>query len=128
MRITTLHPAPLDRRERRDLRTLGRFIALFCKDKHGDQPHAAFALDDIDPQVIFGRRLPVLCPDCAGLLSHAIVKRLRCPLDPKPMCNRCPSPCYAADYRPRIREVMRHSGPRMILRGRLDYLVHMKMR
>jgi hypothetical protein len=126
MRITTFHQQPLTRRERRDLRVLGRFTDLYCRHHHGGETRKPFALEDLDPRVIFGRRLPRLCPACSVMLSHGIVKRLRCPMDPKPMCKECACPCYGAAHRARVREVMRFSGPRMILRGRLDYLWHMR--
>jgi len=41
------------------------------------------------------------------------------------MCKHCPEHCYAPRYRAQIREVMRYSGPRLVLRGRLDYLWHL---
>jgi hypothetical protein len=125
VKVNPLHPSPLTPKERRDLRILGEFIALFCRGKHRGAERTPFALDDVDPRTIFKRRLPMLCAGCAALLSHGIVKRLRCPLDSKPMCKDCACQCYAAGYQERIREVMRHSGPRMILRGRLHYLFHL---
>jgi hypothetical protein len=67
----------------------------------------------------------VLCPDCTKLLAHAFYKRSVCPMDPKPECKHCPQHCYQADYRLRIREVMRYAGWRMISRGRIDLLWHM---
>ena len=63
-----------------------------------------------------------LCPACRKLLAHAFVQRSHCPLDPKPACKKCPTHCYAPKYRAQIREVMKYSGRRLGLRGRLDYL------
>lgn len=71
------------------------------------------------------RRSVRLCRECERLLAHAFVKRANCPLEPKPACKQCHEHCYHPVYRSRIREVMRYSGRRMILSGRLDYLVHM---
>ncbi|NUP88670.1 MAG: nitrous oxide-stimulated promoter family protein [Candidatus Sumerlaeia bacterium] len=126
MRIGGLHPEPLTPEECRDLRVLGEFIALFCRGRHRGADRRPFALTDVDPARIFGRRLPSLCAGCEALLSHGIVKRLRCPVTPKPMCKDCACQCYAPDYQARVRQVMRHSGPRMILRGRLHYLFHLR--
>ena len=56
---------------------------------------------------------------------HAFVKRQTCPMSPKPSCKKCPQNCYASAYRARIREVMKVSGRRLVLRGRLDYLLHL---
>jgi hypothetical protein len=36
--------------------------------------------------------------------------------DAKPACSNCVVHCYRADMRERVREVMRWSGPRMLLR------------
>ena len=66
-----------------------------------------------------------LCAACTKLLSHSFVKRRSCPLDPKPACKRCPTHCYAPFYRAQIREVMKVSGRKFVLRGRLDYLLHL---
>ena len=125
MRITGIHPAPLTRKECRDLRTLGQFIGLRCRLQHREAEREPFTLSDADPQSIFGRRPPRLCPECTALLQHGTAKRLLCPLDPKPMCKQCPTPCYSNAHRRAVREVMRFSGPRMILRGRLHHLLHL---
>ena len=53
------------------------------------------------------------------------MKRSRCPLDPKPACKHCPVHCYHPTYRQNIREVMRYSGRRLVLSGRLDMLYHL---
>jgi hypothetical protein len=66
----------------------------------------------------------VLCNDCTRLLRYGLTMRIRCPHDPKPMCKKCPAPCYRNEYRRRIREVMRFSGTYLIKRGRLDLLYH----
>ena len=57
----------------------------------------------LDIERLYGRRVG-LCVDCRKLLLHAIVKRIACPLDPKPMCKKCPEHCYAPRYRAQIRE------------------------
>jgi len=110
---------------RKDLAVLVRFIELFCGDRHASADRRPLPetvrrlLGEADPP------RGGLCGDCAKLLAHAAVKRRRCPMDPKPACKNCPAHCYAPDYRGRIREVMKHSGRRLVLRGRLDYLVHL---
>ncbi len=78
----------------------------------------------MDIDVIAGRAV-ALCPECSQLLKHALVKRSHCPLDPKPACKHCPDHCYHASYRAAIRDVMRYSGRKMLLGGRLDYLYHL---
>lgn len=123
--MTSTGPAHHDRRLRKDLAVLVRFIELFCADRHAAADRGPLSkaarrlLDDVDsPRA-------GLCGDCARLLAHAVVKRRLCPMTPKPSCKKCPAHCYAPGYRARIREVMKHSGRRLVLMGRLDYLLHL---
>jgi len=46
-------------------------------------------------------------------------------MHPKPACKHCPSHCYHPTYRAKIRQVMKFSGKKMLLGGRLDYLIHL---
>jgi hypothetical protein len=108
----------------KDQRVLVRFIRLYCDHRHADAPKAAFALPGVDGRAL-GKRPVILCHPCRKLLAHALVKRARCPLDPKPACKHCPVHCYHPKYRQKIREVMRDSGRRLVLSGRLDMLYHL---
>ncbi len=114
----------MSRKLRRDLRTLALFVDVFCRSRHRHDPKGLVALKTHDVRAIYGKPL-YLCDDCRKLLIHAFIKRTYCPLDPKPACKKCPQHCYAPAYRARIRQVMKYSGQRLILRGRLDYLFHM---
>jgi hypothetical protein len=131
-RRTSLPLAPLERgvkakpntpeRVKRDLRTLATFVDVYCLAKHPLRPRVC--MKDVDPQNLAGK--PVfLCEECTRLLQHSMVKRTHCPRDPKPDCKHCPSHCYAPKYRAQLREVMKFSGKRLLLRGRLDYLWHL---
>jgi hypothetical protein len=40
------------------------------------------------------------------------------------MCKKCHTQCYNRNYREKVREVMRFSGPYLIKRGRLDLIYH----
>ncbi|MEI8195580.1 MAG: nitrous oxide-stimulated promoter family protein [Phycisphaerae bacterium] len=107
---------------RRDLRTLTVFIEIYCRAHHENrQP---FELKGFNIKELAGHAC-LLCPDCSKLLAHALVKRTHCPQDPKPMCKHCPNHCYQTGYREKIRDVMRFSGKRLLLSGRLDYLLHL---
>lgn len=108
----------------RDLRTLARFIAVYCQNKHAEEPKAPVELKTHDVAAIAGDPLS-LCSECTKLLAHAFVKRSRCPMDPKPACKHCPQHCYHPAYRERIRDVMKYSGRKLVLSGRLDYLFHL---
>lgn len=106
---------------RRDLRTLAQFIRIYCRHKHEGVEKSAFHLKDFDFAEIGGSP-PDLCPPCSRLLAHAFVKRAHCPFTPKPACKHCQSHCYQPMYRQQIREVMRFSGRKLVLSGRLDLL------
>lgn len=57
-----------------------------------------------------------LCPDCRRLLDYALKRLDMCRYgDGKGACKNCPAHCYSPGYRKKIREVMRYSGPRMLL-------------
>lgn len=120
-------PAPpafqaMDRRMRRDLRTLAVFISMYCRSRHGERRRKSVQAKNLDVEKLV--RAPLeLCPECTKLLLHSWVKRQTCPFDPKPACKHCPSHCYHPRYRSQIRRVMRDSGRRLVLHGRLDYLL-----
>ena len=114
----------VDRKLQSDLKTLALFIDLYCRHKHADLPRNSVVLRTHDVKRIAGRDIS-LCENCTRLLTHAFTKRSHCPLEPKPACKHCPSQCYHAKYRETIRQVMRYSGRKMLLGGRLDYLFHL---
>ncbi|MDD2288452.1 MAG: nitrous oxide-stimulated promoter family protein [Bacteroidales bacterium] len=57
-----------------------------------------------------------LCHNCHELIEYAKKRLDNCPFqEGKPSCKKCPKHCYKKEYREQIREVMRFSGPRMII-------------
>jgi predicted amidophosphoribosyltransferase len=94
----------MDRRDK-DQHILEQFVGIYCRGKH-ERPSGE------------------LCADCQDLLSYAVKRLQRCPHNPKPACKHCEIHCYKPAYRERIREVMRYSGKRLVLHGRLDLLWH----
>lgn len=57
-----------------------------------------------------------LCPACRALLAYADARIEHCPrMEQKSFCSRCPHPCYRQTERKSMQEVMRYSGPRMLL-------------
>jgi hypothetical protein len=81
----------------RERRTVEAMVSLYCRDTHGTRGE--------------------LCGDCSGLLEYALHKLDKCPFqERKTTCANCRVHCYQPEMRERIREVMRHSGPRMLLR------------
>ena len=92
-----------DRKEK-ERHTLRKFVAVFCHEKHNGAEGN-------------------LCEECTDLLRYAEERLDKCPLDPKPKCKDCPVHCYNAEYRGRIREVMKFSGMYFVRHGRVDWLV-----
>lgn len=67
-----------------------------------------------------------LCGECAELLAYACKRLDDCPDGPKkPSCRKCEKHCYRPSMRKHIRDVMRFSGPRMMLYAPMSALRHM---
>ncbi|MBO5145715.1 MAG: nitrous oxide-stimulated promoter family protein [Lachnospiraceae bacterium] len=80
----------------REKAMVSEMIALYCKKKHGTRTG--------------------FCNDCAALNAYARQRSDKCPfMEQKTFCSNCKVHCYKPDMREKIREVMRFSGPRMIL-------------
>jgi len=114
----------LDSKKAKDIRVLSDFVSIFCREKHRSETKERFYLKDEKVESVLKDRNLMLCRDCRKLLTHGIVKLLLCPYDPKPMCKKCETHCYAPGYRERVREIMRFSGRYLLRHGRLDLLFH----
>jgi len=120
--MNAIFPKPLTRKERKDMRVLLRFTAVYCKVRHHGDRQGVEVGSDSDAPLVAGRHQ--VCSDCRDFLAYAIERRRRCPLDPKPTCKHCPVHCYRQDYREMVRTIMRFSGRYLLLRGRVDLLWH----
>jgi hypothetical protein len=106
----------------RDIRTLTKFIEIYCENKHKSREKSFWKGSE---QVNYRPHENIeFCQDCTALLNYSIGRRALCPLNPKPACKNCKIHCYADEYRAGIREVMRFSGTYLIKRGRLDLIFH----
>lgn len=114
--------APLTPKERKDLKVLALFTAVYCQAHHGGEK-APLTVDEPALQGLWSEGKP-LCADCRKFLAYAFARRIKCPLDPKPTCKHCHIHCYRPGHRERVREVMRFSGKYLIRQGRLDLLWH----
>lgn len=103
-------------RSARDLPVLAEFVSIWCQDQHTGVDRDPWS----PPQVV--RHLfedpPELCGECEKILGYAVGMRLLCSYDPKPACKKCPTPCYRPGHRETMRSIMRHSGWRLLCRGR----------
>lgn len=82
-----------------------QMIHLYCRKKEGNSE---------------------LCSSCRNLMDYALLRLDKCPFgEKKSTCRQCPVHCYKKDMRERMCEVMRYSGPRMIIYHPLDALRHL---
>jgi len=96
---------PNGRRIRRERATIAAMIRIYCRKNHAG-----------------GKGV---CEDCQALLDYAMCRLDRCVFgEEKPTCAQCPVHCYKPAMRERVREVMRFSGPWMILYHPILTLFH----
>lgn len=58
----------------------------------------------------------IFVPNAEALSQYAMQRSDKCPfMETKTFCSNCRVHCYKPEMREKIREVMRFSGPRMIL-------------
>ncbi len=97
---------------RRELATIEIMIRRYCRENH-QRPQ-----DDHDREQ--------LCPDCSELLAYARKRLQACPFqEGKTTCGKCSIHCYKPQMREKIREIMRHIGPRMLLTNPRLGILHM---
>lgn len=81
-------------------------IQLYCRKKHG---------------VGKGE----LCSECDAVNQYAQRRLEKCPFgDDKGACKDCSIHCYKPEMREKVQEMMRFSGPRLILYHPLDVFIH----
>ena len=114
----------MDDKKVKDIRVLADFVSIFCRENHQTEAKDVFPIKDDRLRHTLDSKDLRLCQDCSKLLSHGIAKLLLCPYDPKPMCKKCETHCYAPGYREKMREVMRFSGLYLMKHGRLDLMIH----
>lgn len=91
----------------RERRTIDAMVGIYCLHHHGTRGE--------------------LCAECGELREYAHARLARCRYqDGKPTCANCPVHCYRPDMRERVREVMRYSGPRMLLRHPVLAIAHLR--
>ena len=113
----------LDSKKVKDIKVLSEFVSIFCREKHRLENKDPFLVKDKRLSRTFDSKNLLLCEDCRKLLSHGIAKLLLCPYNPKPMCKKCETHCYAPGYREQVQEVMKFSGMYMIKHGRLNLML-----
>ncbi|WP_269746360.1 nitrous oxide-stimulated promoter family protein [Desulfogranum japonicum] len=93
------------KRIQREIRTVKLMIIKYCKEFHAPE-HPP-------------------CLHCQALLAYALKRLSHCPYqEHKTTCSKCPTHCYNPSKQKYIREVMRYSGPRLMLSHPILTLLH----
>ena len=88
----------------RERATMAKMVGIYCSAHHG---------------------VDTLCEECARFLDYAEVRLDKCPYgEDKPTCANCPIHCYKPELRERAKQIMRFSGPRMLLRHPILAIAH----
>lgn len=89
----------------REKRTIELMIKIYCKKKHKNKE---------------------LCEECQELLEYAHKRLSYCKFgEEKSTCAKCPIHCYKKDMKDKVKEVMRFSGPRLLIYNPLELFRHM---
>ncbi len=97
-----LHP-----RIARERDTIVKMSALYCR-KYHHSPKGT------------------LCPECQELVDYALERLRRCPFqENKSTCAKCAVHCYKPVMREKVRNVMRHAGPLMLLHHPVLAFLHL---
>ncbi len=95
-----------NRRIRREKKTIGIMIKIYCNAHHHTKEK--------------------LCDECQDLLDYALLRVDGCPFaNNKPTCEKCLVHCYKPEKREKIRVVMRYAGPRMIWNHPILAILHL---
>lgn len=72
------------------------------------------------------KHLGLPCNSCNELIQYTRERIKNCPfMETKTYCSSCEVNCYSKEMRSRIKEVMRYSGPRMIVSNPIMVMDHM---
>jgi hypothetical protein len=89
-------PNPTHKRMKREKQTISYMTEIYCKGHHGTHGE--------------------LCPECAEFKAYATMRLDKCPFqDKKSTCGKCVIHCYRPDMKLKVRQVMRYSGPRLLV-------------
>lgn len=90
--------------------TVSKMIGIYCRHKHHTKNGE-------------------LCLECQELNDYAMLRLSKCKFgEQKPTCLRCPIHCYKPAMKVRIAQVMRYSGPWMLLYHPILTIKHLMQR
>lgn len=86
---------------------VAKMILIYCKKKHRNKE---------------------LCEECSHVQEYALNRLSACRFgEDKKACAKCPIHCYKPDYRQKIRQIMRFSGPWMLLYHPIESIRHIPL-
>ena len=92
--------AAIEEKRRKEQYVVEEMIRLYCRKNHKG----------------YDRKAGKMCPACWELTEYARLRSEKCPfMENKTFCSNCSVHCYKPEMREKIRQVMRFSGPRMLL-------------
>lgn len=92
-----LTSSQVEAKRERERAVVTQMIGVYCRGNHGTARGE-------------------LCEECSALADYASARIGRCPfMATKTFCSQCKVHCYAPAQRQAIKDVMRYSGPRMLL-------------
>ena len=90
----------IEKKRQKEQYVVEEMIRLYCRKQH----------------VKYDRKSGQMCPVCQKLADYAKLRSEKCPfMEHKTFCANCRVHCYKPEMREQIRQVMRFSGPRMLL-------------
>ena len=90
----------IEKKRQKEQYVVEEMIRLHCRKKHPKEE----------------RQEGQMCPECQRLSDYAKQRSQKCPfMEEKTFCANCKVHCYKPEMREQIRQVMRFSGPRMLL-------------
>ena len=90
----------IEKKRQKEQYVVEEMIRLYCRKQH----------------VKYDRKSGQMCPVCQKLADYAKLRSEKCPfMEHKTFCANCKIHCYKPEMREQIRQVMRFSGPRMLL-------------
>lgn len=99
------HNSSISKKVEREKQIVRDMILLYCRHNHGSK---------------------TLCDECKTLADYADSRTDHCPyILNKSFCSECATHCYKPQMREKIRQVMRYSGPLIILYHPLAALRHL---
>lgn len=111
---TKQHASPkkrdIEHQTQKEIDTMRKMIEIYCRGQHSSEAK---------------RPRNEFCDECSSLFEYALSRIERCPYkETKNFCSNCTTHCYKPEMRERIRQVMRYSGPRMLLHNPLMAISH----